>query len=427
MSATSAQATRPSPRVVIVGAGFGGLTAAQHLSRAPVELVLIDRHNYHLFQPLLYQVATAALSPADIAAPIRHVLRDQKNATMLLDEVVDVDAGARTVRLREGGALGFDYLVLATGSVYSYFGHADWPRYAPGLKSIDDATDIRRRLLLAFEKAETTDDAEARQRLLTFVLVGAGPTGVEMAGALAELARAALAEDFRRINPRAARILLIEAGPRVLAGFPEKLALFAATSLRRMGVELLLDTKIEAIDGDGVVANGERIAAATVVWCAGVEATPVARWLGAEANRGGMVKVAPDLSVPGHPNIFVIGDAALVPDRNGKPLPGVAPVAKQQGRYVAAVIAARIADAPPPKPFRYRDQGALATIGRSSAIADLPFVKLTGWLAWVLWGIVHIYFLIGFRNRLSVFVNWVWAWLTYARGARLITGEKRVE
>jgi NADH:ubiquinone reductase (H+-translocating) len=426
MSAAAAE-PRAVPRVVIVGAGFGGLTAAQHLARAPVEVVLIDRHNYHLFQPLLYQVATAALSPADIAAPIRHVLRDQKNATMVLDALIGVDAAARTVRLRDGGALRFDYLVLATGSVYSYFGHADWPRHAPGLKSIDDATDIRRRLLLAFEKAETTDDAEARQRLMTFVLVGAGPTGIEMAGALAELARAALAEDFRRINPRAARILLIEAGPRVLAGFPEKLALFAAASLRRMGVELLLDTKIEAIDAGGVVANGERIAAATVVWCAGVEATPVARWLGAEAARGGTLKVAPDLSVPGHPEIFVIGDAALVLDRNGKPLPGVAPVAKQQGRYVAAVIAARITGAPPPKPFRYRDQGALATIGRSSAIADLPFVKLTGWLAWVLWGIVHIYFLIGFRNRLSVFVNWVWAWLTYARGARLITGDKRAE
>jgi NADH:quinone reductase (non-electrogenic) len=426
MCAASAEPRSPR-RVVIVGAGFGGLTAAQHLARAPVEVVLIDRHNYHLFQPLLYQVATAALSPADIAAPIRHVLRDQKNATMLLDEVVGADAGARTVRLSEGGALGFDYLVLATGSVYSYFGHADWPRYAPGLKSIDDATDIRRRLLLAFEKAETTDDADARQRLLTFVLVGAGPTGVEMAGALAELARAALAEDFRRINPRAARILLIEAGARVLAGFSEKLADFAANSLRRMGVELLLDTKIEAIDGDGVVANGERIAAATVVWCAGVEATPVARWLGVEPGRGGMVKVAPDLSIPGHPEIFVIGDAALVLDKNGKPLPGVAPVAKQEGRYVAGLIAGRIAGAPPPKPFRYRDQGALATIGRSSAIADLPFIKLTGWLAWVLWGIVHIYFLIGFRNRLSVFVNWVWAWLTYARGARLITGEKRGE
>ncbi|HET7198374.1 MAG TPA: NAD(P)/FAD-dependent oxidoreductase, partial [Burkholderiales bacterium] len=362
MCAASAEPRSP-PRVVIVGAGFGGLTAAQHLARAPVEVVLIDRHNYHLFQPLLYQVATAALSPADIAAPIRHVLRDQKNATMVLDELIGVNAAARTAQLRDGGVLRFDYLVLATGSVYSYFGHADWPRYAPGLKSIDDATDIRRRVLLAFEKAETTDDAEARQRLMTFVLVGAGPTGVEMAGALAELACAALAEDFRRINPRAARILLIEAGPRVLAGFPDKLAAFAATSLRRMGVELLLDTKIEAIDANGVVANGERIAAATVVWCAGVAATPVAQWLSAETGRGGMVKVEPGLSVPGHPEIFVIGDAALVLDRNGKPLPGVAPVAKQQGRYVAKLIEAQVADRPLPAPFRYRDQGALATIG----------------------------------------------------------------
>ena len=427
MSAASTEPTRSSPRVVIVGAGFGGLTAAQHLAHTPVEVVLIDRHNDHLFQPLLYQVATAALSPADIAAPIRHVLRQQKNTTMLLDEVVGVDAAARQVELREGGALGFDYLILATGSVYSYFGHADWPRHAPGLKSIDDATDIRRRILLAFEKAETTHDADAQQRLMTFILVGAGPTGVEMAGALAELARAALAEDFRRINPRAARILLIEAGPKVLAGFPQKLADFAADSLRRMGVELLLDTTIEAIDAEGVIANGKRIASATVVWCAGVEATPAARWLGAEAGRGGTVKVAPDLSVPGHADIFVIGDAALVLDRHGKPLPGVAPVAKQEGRYVAKLIAARVMGAPTARPFRYRDQGALATIGRSSAIADLPFIKLTGWLAWVLWGIVHIYFLIGFRNRLSVFVNWAWAWLTYARGARLITGEKRAD
>ena len=427
MSAASTEPTRSSPRVVIVGAGFGGLTAAQYLAHTPVEVVLIDRHNYHLFQPLLYQVATAALSPADIAAPIRHVLRQQKNTTMLLDEVVGVDAAARQVELREGGALGFDYLILATGSVYSYFGHADWPRHAPGLKSIDDATDIRRRILLAFEKAETTHDADAQQRLMTFILVGAGPTGVEMAGALAELARAALAEDFRRINPRAARILLIEAGPKVLAGFPQKLADFAADSLRRMGVELLLDTTIEAIDAEGVIANGKRIASATVVWCAGVEATPAARWLGAEAGRGGTVKVAPDLSVPGHADIFVIGDAALVLDRHGKPLPGVAPVAKQEGRYVAKLIAARVMGAPTARPFRYRDQGALATIGRSSAIADLPFIKLTGWLAWVLWGIVHIYFLIGFRNRLSVFVNWAWAWLTYARGARLITGEKRAD
>ena len=413
------------PHIVIVGAGFGGLEAARRLADAPVAITIVDRHNYHLFQPLLYQVATAALSPADIAVPIRHILRDQKNATMLLDEVVGVDAGQGRVRLRDGGALGFDQLVLATGSVYSYFGHDDWPRVAPGLKSIDDATHIRRRLLLAFEHAETCTDAAERARLLTFVMIGAGPTGVEMAGALAELARAALAEDFRRINPRAARILLVEAGPRVLAGFPEKLARFAERSLARMGVELRLETPISAIDDKGVVARGERIEAATVIWCAGVQATPVASWLGVAPAKGGTIAVAPDLSVPGLPNIFVIGDAALVAGADGRPLPGVAPVAKQQGRYVADLIRRRVAGASPPPPFRYRDQGALATIGRSSAVADLPHLKLTGWPGWVLWSIVHIYFLIDFRNRMAVFLNWVWAWLTYARGARLITGDDR--
>ncbi len=423
----TSRATTPAaapPRVVIVGAGFGGLSAAQKLAKAPVEVFLIDRHNYHLFQPLLYQVATAALSPADIAVPIRHILRRQKNATMLLDEVTGIDLAARCVKTRGSAATRFDYLILATGSVYNYFGHADWPRRAPGLKSVDDATDIRRRVLIAFERAEMTADEAARRRLLTFVLVGAGPTGVEMAGALAELARAALADDFRRINPREARIILVEAGPRVLAGFPERLARFAAASLRRMGVELRLDTPIRAIDEDGVTAGDERIPAATVIWCAGVQATPVAQWLDAPTAKGGTVKVAPDLSVPGHPDIFVVGDAAFVTDDHGKPLPGVAPVAKQQGIYVAEVIRRRVMGAPPPPPFRYRDQGALATIGRSSAVADLPYVKLTGWLAWVLWGIVHIYFLIGFRNRVAVFLAWVWAWLTYARGARLITGDR---
>jgi NADH:ubiquinone reductase (H+-translocating) len=415
------------PHIVIVGAGFAGLEAARQLAGTPVEITLIDRHNYHLFQPLLYQVATAALSPADIAVPIRHILRDQKNATMLLDEVTGIDAAGGRVRLRDGGALAFDQLVLATGSVYSYFGHEDWPRVAPGLKSLDDATHIRRRLLLAFEHAENCADEAERQRLLTFVIIGAGPTGVEMAGALAELARAALAEDFRRINPRAARILLVEAGPRVLAGFPEKLARFAERSLGRMGVELKLETPISAIDAQGVVAGGERIAAATVIWCAGVQATPVAAWLGIAPAKGGTIAVAPDLSVPGFPGVFVIGDAAFVAGADGRPLPGVAPVAKQQGRYVAALIRRRVRGEPAPPPFRYRDQGALATIGRSSAVADLPHLKLTGWAGWVLWSIVHIYFLIDFRNRMAVFLNWVWAWLTYARGARLITGDDRRE
>jgi NADH:quinone reductase (non-electrogenic) len=415
--------TTTLPRVAIVGAGFGGLEAARRLASAPVEITLIDRHNYHLFQPLLYQVATAALSPADIAAPIRHILRDQKNAVILLDEVTGVDLAARRIVLRGAGSMHFDYLVLATGSVYTYFGHADWPRFAPGLKSIDDATYIRRRVLLAFEKAETTADAAARQRLMTFVLVGAGPTGVELAGALAELARAALADDFRRINPRSARILLVEAGPHVLAGFPDRLSRFAERALARMGVELLLNTPIRAVDACGVTAKGEHIEAATVIWCAGVQATPVAQWLGLAPGKGGTVAVAPDLSVPGHPEVFVIGDAALVADARGKPLPGVATVAQQEGRYVAELIRCRATGATLPPPFRYHDKGALATIGRSAAVADLPWLKLTGWLAWVLWGIVHIYGLIGFRNRMAVFLNWVWAWLTYARGARLITGD----
>ncbi len=415
--------TAARPRVVVVGAGFGGLEAARKLARSPVDVTVIDRHNYHLFQPLLYQVATAALSPADIAEPIRVVLRHQQNATVLLDEVIGVDTTARRVETRFGAAQSYDYLVLATGSQYAYFGHSDWPRLAPGLKSIDDATLIRRRVLLAFEEAETMTDPAIRQRLLTFVLVGAGPTGVEMAGALAELAHATLSRDFRHINPHTAHILLVEAGPRVLSGFPDKLAAFARRSLERMGVEVLPDRPIEAIDQNGVLAGGERIEAANVIWCAGVEASPVARWLGAPAGKGGRIRVAPDLSIPGHPEIFVIGDAAFVTGPNGEPLPGLAPVAKQQGQYVGELIARHFRGVPAPPPFRYRDEGALATIGRHSAIADLGWLRLTGWAAWILWGVVHIFFLIGFRNRMAVFLNWIWAWLTYGRGARLITGD----
>jgi NADH dehydrogenase len=411
------------PRIVIVGAGFGGLAAAQALARAPADITVIDRHNYHLFQPLLYQVATAALSPADIAEPIRAVLRRQQNATVLLDEMIGIDTAARQVKTRFGEGKGYDYLVLATGSLYTYFGHDDWPPLAPGLKSVDDATLIRRRVLLAFEQAESISDPAIRGRLLTFILVGAGPTGVEMAGALAELAHASLSRDFRHINPQTAHILLVEAGPRVLSGFPEKLAAFARQSLERMGVEVLLDTPIEAIDRNGVIAKGERIEASNVIWCAGVEASPVARWLSTPAEKGGRVRVGPDLSVPGHPEIFVVGDAAFVTGPNGEPLPGLAPVAKQQGRYVGELIARHVRRDPAPPPFRYRDEGALATIGRHAAIADLGWVRLTGWFAWLLWGIVHIFFLIGFRNRVAVFLNWVWAWLTYGRGARLITGE----
>ena len=408
---------------MIVGAGFGGLTAARGLARAAVDVVVIDRHNYHLFQPLLYQVATAALSPADIAEPIRVVLRRQRNAMVLLDEVIGVDPEARIVKTRSGTRQTYDWLILATGSRYNYFGHADWPSRAPGLKSLDDATLIRRRALLAFEEAEAASDPALRQRLLSFVLVGAGPTGVEMAGALAELAHATLSRDFRNINPRTARIILVEAGPRVLTGFPDKLSAFAVRSLERMGVEVLLDTPIEGIDDHGVTAKGGRLEAANVIWCAGVEASPVARWLGVPAAKGGRVAVASDLSVPGHPEIFVIGDAAFVVGPDGEPLPGLAPVAKQQGKYVGSLIARRMRGDPISPPFHYRDEGALATIGRHSAIADFGWIRLTGFVAWVLWGIVHIFFLIGFRNRASVFLNWIWAWVTYGRGARLITGE----
>lgn len=411
------------PHIVIVGAGFGGLAAARALARAPVDVTVIDRHNYHLFQPLLYQVATAALSPADIAQPIRAVLRRQQNVTVLLDEVTGIDTSARRVKTRSGTARKYDYLVLATGSQYNYFGHDDWPRLAPGLKSVDDATLIRRRLLLAFEQAESTSDLALQRRLLTFVLVGAGPTGVEMAGALAELAHAALSLDFRHINPHTAHILLVEAGPRMLAGFPDKLANFAHRALERMGVEVLLSTPIEAVDEYGVIANDRRIEAANVIWCAGVQASPVARWLQAPAAKGGRIKAAPDLSVPGHPEIFVIGDAALAVGPRGEELPGLAAVAQQQGHYVGAVLTSRARGERPPPPFRYRDKGTLATIGRNAAIADFGWIRLTGFIAWVLWGIVHIFFLIGFRNRLAVFLDWIWAWLTYGRGARLITGE----
>jgi NADH:ubiquinone reductase (H+-translocating) len=410
------------PHVVIVGAGFGGLAAAKRLGGKPVEVTVIDRRNHHLFQPLLYQVATAALSPADIAAPIRSILRAYRNIEVLLDEVIGVDPKNRRVLTRDSTGQSYDYLILTTGSEYAYFGHEDWPRLARGLKSLEDATAIRRQLLLAFERAETARDPALRQRLLTFVLVGGGPTGVEMAGAIAELAKASLARDFRHIDPRSARILLVEAGPRLLPAFPEKLGRYAAGALERMGVEVRLGTAIEHIDATGVVASGERIDAGVVIWSAGVQATPVGRWLGRTTARNGAVPVAADLSVPGLPEVFVLGDAAGAGGPDGRPLPGLAAVAEQQGRYVGRLIAARAQGRPDPGPFVYRNLGTLATIGRSAAVADFGAVRLTGFFAWLLWGLVHIYLLIGFRNRLAVFLNWAWSWLTYGRGARLITG-----
>ncbi|HYZ26126.1 MAG TPA: NAD(P)/FAD-dependent oxidoreductase [Geminicoccaceae bacterium] len=409
------------PRVVIVGAGFGGLSAAIALRRAKVHVTLIDRRNYHLFQPLLYQVATAALSPADIAQPIRSILRHQRNATVLLGRVTGVDKASREVLIDER-RIPYDYLIVATGARHAYFGNDAWEPFAPGLKKIEDATGIRRRILLAFEEAETAAHAAHRAPMLSFVVVGGGPTGVELAGAIAELARVALAADFRHVDPRETRIVLVEAGPRLLSAFPDTLSAKAKRALERLGVEVRLSAAVSACDEDGVAVGGERIAARTVLWAAGVAASPAAKWLDAEKDRAGRVKVEADLSLPGHPEIFVIGDTALATDGTGNPLPGVAPAAKQAGRHVARVIRARVDGRRAPPPFRYRHLGNLATIGRSAAIADFGRLRLSGRVAWLLWGIVHIYFLIGFRNRLVVALDWVWAYLTFERGSRLITG-----
>jgi NADH:ubiquinone reductase (H+-translocating) len=410
-----------APGVVVVGAGFGGLEVGHALQGARTRLTVIDRHNYNLFQPLLYQVATAALSATDVATPIRSLL-NAPNTEVLLDEVVGVDLDRAHVRTGSGRDIPYTYLVLATGSNYNYFGHEAWSRLALGPKTLDDALAIRRRLLLSFEAAEMRVDDAERQALMTFVIVGAGPTGVEMAGAVAELAKATLVRDFRRINPATARILLIEAGPGILAGFSPGLGRYAEGALARLGVEVRLNCKIEEVDEGGVVAGGERIAARVVIWAAGVKATPVARWLGVEPTRHGAVKVNPDFSLPGQPNVFVIGDAAEVLGADGKPLPGLAAVAKQEGEYVGALLRRRIAGGGAMPAFRYRDYGTMATIGRHAAVADLRGFRITGTVAWLLWGVVHLHFLIGIRNRLLVLVNWLWAWLSYHRGARLITG-----
>jgi len=421
--ALSAKVPGERPRVVIVGAGFGGLAAARALARAPVDVILIDRHNYHLFQPLLYQVATAALSPADIAVPIRAILRHQKNVTVMLSEVTGIDPAAREVILGER-RVAYDFLVLATGARHSYFGHEEWEKFAPGLKGIDDATDIRRSILLAFERAEMAESDLERRGLLTFVIVGAGPTGVEMAGAIAELAKVAIAADFRRIDPRHTRILLVEAGPRVLPTFPESLSERARRDLQRLGVEVKTDAPVTSCSRDGVTLGDERIPSATIIWAAGVAASPAAQWLGVEGDKAGRIIVGSDLSVRGHPEIWVLGDTASVPGDDGRPLPGVAPVAKQQGGYVAKVIRKRIENSTPLPPFRYRDLGNLATIGRRAAVADFGRLRLSGRLAWLLWGGVHILFLIGFRNRMVVLLEWLWAYFTYQRSARLITGPR---
>ncbi|HEY4738432.1 MAG TPA: NAD(P)/FAD-dependent oxidoreductase [Xanthobacteraceae bacterium] len=408
------------PRVVIVGAGFGGLSAAKGLAGAACEITLIDRHNYHLFQPLLYQVATAGLSPADIAAPIRGIVGAQRNITVALAAVSGVDT-VRSEVIAEGRRISFDFLVLATGAQHAYFGRDDWAFYAPGLKTIDDATYLRRRILLAFERAEAEPDPVERQRLLNFVIVGGGPTGVEMAGAIAELANRAIASDFHNIDPRSTRVILVEAGQRLLKTFDPSLSVLALQSLQQLGVEVRLGAVVTGCSCAAVFLGDERIETRTIMWAAGVKASPAGAWLVVDADRVGRVRVGADLSVPGHPNIFVIGDTALAMGVDGEPLPGVAPVAKQQGKYVADVLRARM-KARPTEPFRYRNNGSMATIGRKSAVAELGGIKLSGFSAWLLWCLAHVYFLIGFRNRFSVALNWSWNYITFQRGSRLITG-----
>jgi NADH:ubiquinone reductase (H+-translocating) len=408
--------------VVIIGGGFGGLAAARALRGAPVDVTVIDRRNHHVFQPLLYQVATAALSPADIAAPIRHVLRRQRNATVLLGTVTDVDVDARQVVLANGRRLDYAYVILATGAVDQYFGH-DWATSAPGLKGLEDAIEIRRRFLLAFEAAEQEADAARRRALLTFVVVGGGPTGVEMAGAFAEVARHTLTGgDFRSIDPAGARIVLLEGGPRLLAAYPLDLSERARAMLGKLGVEVRLNSVVTGITPAAVQVGGDRIATRTVVWSAGVAASPLGTRLGAATDRLGRVEVAPDLSVPGHPEIFVIGDLASFPHQTDAPLPGIAPVAIQQGKAAAANIG-RSVHGDERQPFRYRDRGTLATIGRGAAVGQIARRSVHGFVAWLIWLFVHLLYLVGFRNRVAVLFDWAWAYLTWQRSARLITGE----
>ena len=408
------------PRVVIAGAGFGGLEAAKALRAAPADVTVIDQQNHHCFQPLLYQVATAALSPADVAWPIRSILRKQGNATVLMAEIRGVDTANRIVHT-DSISVPYDFLVLATGATHAYFGHDEWAEVAPGLKRIEDATRIRRRILIAFERAELTAEAAERRRLLTFVIVGGGATGVEMAGAIAEVARQTLAMDFRRIDPKTSRIVLIEAGPRVMPALPANLSNYVQATLTRMGVEVMTSTRVVRCDVGGVDLDHGRIDASTIVWAAGVIASPAARWLDAEHDRAGRVKVGPDLSVSGHPEIFAIGDTATAMDPAGRPIPGIAPAAKQMGRYVGRLIAARIAGAESPGPFRYRHQGDLAAIGRRAAVVKLGALELTGFPGWLFWSVIHIFFLIEIKDRFVVAFTWLWDYVTFQRGARLIT------
>lgn len=413
--------TANDPHVVVIGAGFGGLQAARALRDARVRVTVVDRRNHHLFQPLLYQVATAALSPGDIAYPVRSILRRQQNARVLLAEARAIDPSRREVILADG-LLKYDYLMVATGARHAYFGHPEWEAQAPGLKDLEDALEIRRRMLLAFERAERESDDAVRRRLLTFVVVGGGPTGVELAGAIAEIARRVLAHDFRAIDPREARIVLVEAGPRILPSYSAELSEAAAKTLGARGVDVRTGTAVTGVERDAVVLGAERLAAGTILWAAGVAASPLARSLAAPLDNAGRVLINPDLTVPGSPEIFAIGDVAALRDRDGRLLPGVSPVAMQQGRQAARNILRAIAGRPM-EPFRYVDKGSMAVIGRAAAVAELPGgLRLSGFLAWLAWCFVHIFFLIGFRNRLLVMFEWAWAYFTWQRGARLITG-----
>jgi NADH dehydrogenase len=407
------------PRVVIVGAGFGGLACARALANKPVLVTVVDKRNYHLFTPLLYQVATAALSPADIAQPVRRILRRCGNVDVLMDEVTHVDFAAREVVLANGPPLRYDRLVVATGAEYTYFGHDDWARVAPGMKTIEDAQLIRAKLLRAFELAELSTNPARQQALITTVIVGGGPTGVEVAGAVAELARHTLRRDFSRVRPESARIILVEAGPRILAGFPEDLAAYAEAALERLGVTVWTGKAVEKIDADGVVIAGERIPAGTVVWGAGVKGTPLP-WLPADTDRQGRIGVAPDLSVPGLDGVYVIGDLARLEGPDGQPLPGLAQVAHQQGRHLGRALIDNIRRGVPVPAFRFRDRGNTAVIGRNAAIFDFGRYRLKGRLAWILWAIVHVYLLVGFEKRVAVTLSWLWRYLTYGSGARLI-------
>ncbi|HEY5970987.1 MAG TPA: NAD(P)/FAD-dependent oxidoreductase [Pseudoxanthomonas sp.] len=407
--------------VVIVGAGFGGIETARDLAKAPVRVTLIDRRNFHLFQPLLYQAAGSSLAPSEIAWPIRSLLRGAKNVTTLMGEVAGVDYREKQVRFADGERIGFDTLVLATGAGHAYFGRDDWEPYAPGLKTIEDATKIRGHILLAFEKAEREKERAERAKYLTFVIIGGGPTGVELAGTIAELAKGTLRGDFRNLDVREVRVVLLEAGPRILPGFKEVLSSYAQRALEKLGVEVKLGHPVSDCSDDGVVFDGQKLYAKTILWAAGVEASPAAKWLGAEADRAGRVLVESDLTVPGKPDVFVIGDTASVKDPEGKPVPGVAPAAKQEARYVAGVIKSRLRGGKPAGAFKYKNAGNLATIGKRAAIADFGRIRLTGRLAWWLWSVVHVYFLINLRNRLAVGLSWLWIYFTGQRSARLIT------